>query len=126
MPHVELPRPLEEYFAFAELERQGKTRRFTITMPYLANQQLGRLQWWWRVSDAEETLLGDAGMAARRAHEIERFRRHIERWLANTSQRLHGDDTIPRIAPAAGTESHQAEPDAPAAIPRRANSVANG
>jgi hypothetical protein len=46
MPHVELPRPLEDYFAFAELEGTSDTRRFTITCPYFSAQELGRLQWW--------------------------------------------------------------------------------
>jgi hypothetical protein len=98
MPHVELPRPLEDYFAFAETEKRGETRRFTITLPYLADQQLGRLQWWWRVSGAQENLIGDAGVLALRAREIGRFRRHVEQWLANTGQRLYGDEPIPRIA----------------------------
>jgi hypothetical protein len=99
MPHVELPRPLEDYFALAETERRGDMRRFTITLPYLAGTALGRLQWWWRVSAAEENVIGEAGLATRRARESERFRRHIERWLANTDQRLYGDEPIPRIAP---------------------------
>jgi hypothetical protein len=98
MAHVELPRPLADYFAFAELERRGETRRFTITLPYLAGDELGRLQWWWRVSVTEEALIGEAGMEARRAREIERFSRHVERWLANTHQSLAGDGPIPRIS----------------------------
>jgi hypothetical protein len=100
MPIVELTRPLEQYFAFAELERHGRTRRFTITLPYHTARQLDRLQWWWRVSLAEESLIGEEGMAARRAREIERFRRHIERWLANTGQRLCGDGPIPELTAA--------------------------
>jgi hypothetical protein len=96
MSHVvELLRPLEDYFAFTELERHGSARRFTITLPYLSDQQLGRLQWWWRMSDSEAALLGDAGMAARRTREIERFCRHIKSWLTNTGQRLHGEGPIP-------------------------------
>ena len=97
MPHVELPRPLEDYFAFAELEGTSDDRRFTITCPYFSAQDLGRLQWWWRVSHLEFSALGDAGLAQRKAREVERFCRHIERWLANTGQRLQGDDAIPRI-----------------------------
>jgi hypothetical protein len=99
MAHVELPRPLADYLAFAELERRGETRRFTITLPYLEGAQLGRLQWWWRVSMAEENLIGESGMEARRLREIERFSRHVERWLANTRQRLAGDGPIPQISP---------------------------
>jgi hypothetical protein len=97
MPHVELPRPLEDYFAFAELEGTSDARRFTLTCPYFSAQELGRLQWWWRVSHLELSSLGDAGLAERKAREVERFCRHIERWLANTGQRLKGDDAIPRI-----------------------------
>ena len=106
MPHVELSRPLEDYFAFAETERRGDARRFTITLPYLAGAQLGRLQWWWRMSDAEFELTGEEGMAARRARETDRFRRHIVRWLANTGQRLYGDEPIPRIAALPATAPH--------------------
>jgi hypothetical protein len=126
MPIVELTRPLEQYFAFAELERHGRTRRFTITLPYLGNRQLDRLQWWWRVSLAEESLIGEEGMAARRAREIERFRRHIERWLANTGQRLCGDGPIPEL-----TAAPPATQPAPQSLgvqegPQRTGKVVNG
>lgn len=97
MPHVELPRPLEDYFAFAELEGTGNTRRFTITCPYLSAQELSRLQWWWRITHLEASSLGEGGLAARRAREIERFCKHVERWLAHTGQRLVGADAIPCI-----------------------------
>jgi hypothetical protein len=112
MTHVDLPRPLADYFAFAELDRRGEARRFTLTLPYLAGEQLGRLQWWWRVSLAEENVIGEEGMQARRLREIERFRRHIERWLTNTGQRLHGEGPIPRIAalPVAETAGKTDEP----------------
>lgn len=99
MSHVELPRPLADYFAFAELEDNGDTRRFTITCPYLSVERLGRLQWWWRVARAEESSLGEGGLVRRKAREVGRFCRHIERWLANTGQRFHGQDAIPRIEP---------------------------
>lgn len=99
MAHLELPRPLADYFAFAELERRGETRRFTITLHYLEGTQLGRLQWWWRMSAAEENLIGESGIEARRLREIERFCRHVERWLANTRQRLAGSGPIPEISP---------------------------
>lgn len=97
MTHVELTRPLVDYFAFAELERQGETRRFTMTLPYLQGQQLGRLQWWWRITATEVNLIGDDGLEVRRQREIGRFQRHVERWLTNTSQRMHGDGPIPEI-----------------------------
>jgi hypothetical protein len=32
-----------------------------------------------------------------RARAIERFCRHIERWLEITAQRFHGDEPIPRL-----------------------------
>ena len=109
MTHVELPRPLEEYFAFAELERHGDRRRFTITLPYLADDRLGSLQWWWRVSATEENLIGAEGLALRRTHEIERFRRHIDGWLRNTQQRLSGEGPIPQIAAARAPEQPPAK-----------------
>lgn len=99
MSHVELPRPLVDYFGFAELEKHGDTRRFSITLPYRCDQQLGRLQWWWRVTATEEGLLGEEGLKARRQKEIERFCKHVERWLANTAQRMYGTGPIPEIAP---------------------------
>jgi hypothetical protein len=129
MPHVELPRPLEDYFAFAELEGVSDTRRFTITCPYLAERQLGRLQWWWRVSHLELSALGDAGLAERKAREVERFRRHIERWLENTRQRLRGEDAIPRIEPMPPPVEQAApapSPEESAVIERRTTRVVNG
>jgi len=126
MPHVELSRPLEDYFAFAETERRGDARRFTITLPYLAGAQLGRLQWWWRMSDAEFELTGEEGMAARRARETDRFRRHIVRWLANTGQRLYGDEPIPRIAALPAPDPRTSgDQTARSALPRSVK-VANG
>ena len=112
MSHVELPRPLVDYFAFAELEKHGDARRFTITLPYLCGQQLGRLQWWWRVTATEESLLGEEGVKARRLREVERFCKHVDRWLANTMQRLCGAGPIPAIAPleAAKKEKESGEP----------------
>lgn len=118
MTHVDLPRPLADYFAFAELDRRGEARRFTLTLPYLAGDGLGRLQWWWRVSLAEESLIGDEGLQARRLREIERFRRHVERWLTNTGQRLHGAGPIPHIAALPVAES-AGKTDEPAPIDER-------
>ena len=95
MSVIELPRPLEHYFAFAELERHKDGRRFSITLPYRDADRLDHIQWWWRVGDKEQELIGEAGVAARRANEIARFCRHIERWLENNRQSLAGDEPIP-------------------------------
>jgi hypothetical protein len=42
-------------------------------------------------------------MAVYRGRAVERFARHIERWLEITRQRLHGDEPIPRISPQTAT-----------------------
>ena len=99
MSHVELPRALEDYFAHAETAPTRVGRRFTITLPYLDGSRLDRLQWWWQVPSAREALGGDDIVAQLRTEAVARFRRHIERWLENTRQRLHGDGPIPSIAP---------------------------
>lgn len=99
MPHVEMPRALEDYFAYAETAQTRAGRRFTITLPYLDGQRLDRLQWWWQVSATQEALGGVEIVATLRAEAVARFRRHIERWLENTRQRFHGDGPIPLIAP---------------------------
>lgn len=99
MPLIELPRVLEDYFAHAETAPTRAGRRFTITLPYLDGERLDRLQWWWQVPSAREALGGDDLFAQLRAEAVARFRRHIERWLENTRQRLHGDGPIPSIAP---------------------------
>ncbi len=99
MRHIELPRALEEYFAYAETEPTRKGRRFSISLPFYSGDKLDRLQWWYHVSPAQELMYDGEGIAVFRARETERFRRHIERWLANTNQRLHGNDAIPRISP---------------------------
>ena len=95
---IELPRALEEYFAYAETDPTRKGRRFSITLPFYSGNRLDRLQWWYHVSPAEELMFEGDGLAVLRTRATERFRRHIERWLANTNQRLHGDDAIPRIS----------------------------
>lgn len=97
MPHIELPRALEDYFAFAETEPTRNGRRFSITLPYLDGARLDRLQWWYQVSPAQELMYEGGGLAHFRTLAIERFRRHIERWLDITSQRFHGSDPIPRV-----------------------------
>jgi len=99
MQHIELPRALEEYFAYAETEPTRKGRRFSITLPFYSGDKLDRLQWWYHVSPAQELMYDGEGIAVFRARETQRFLRHIERWLANTNQRLHGNDAIPRISP---------------------------
>jgi hypothetical protein len=102
---IELPRALEEYFAYAETDPTRKGRRFSITLPFYSGHRLDRLQWWYHVSPAQESMFEGDGIAVFRARATERFRRHIEQWLGNTRQRLHGDDAIPRISSIARSES---------------------
>jgi hypothetical protein len=97
MPLIELPRALEDYFAFAETEPTRNGRRFSITLPYLDGDRLDRLQWWYHVSPAQEQMYEGGGLAHFRAHAIERFCKHVERWLALTRQRFHGNEPIPRL-----------------------------
>ncbi len=92
---IELPRSLESYFAFAEGERGRDGRRFSITLSYLDHGRMDKLQWWWRISAAEESLLGADGCEVRRLKEIERFQRHVERWLANHGRSLYGSGPFP-------------------------------
>jgi len=106
MLHFDLPRVLEDYFAHAETAPTRVGRRFSITLPYLDGERLDRLQWWWQLPAAQEKLGGEEIVAKLRADAVARFSRHIERWLANTGQRFHGDGPIPRIG--------RAEPAAPA------------
>jgi hypothetical protein len=118
MPPIELRRSLQHYFAHAEVERHGEYRRFSISLPYRDGPKLERLQWWWRFSDTEDRLLGESGLAQRREREIERFRRHIERWLEQTGQHLCGEDPIPRIesiAPAVAADEATPAASAPVA-----------
>jgi hypothetical protein len=97
MPHIELPRVIEDYFAFAETEPTRNGRRFSITLPYMDGDRLDRLQWWYHVTPAQEQMYEGTGLAFHRNRAIERFCRHIERWLDLTSQRFHGDEPIPRL-----------------------------
>jgi hypothetical protein len=99
MPHIDLPRALEDYFAFAETEPTRNGRRFSITLPYMDGDRLDRLQWWYHVTPAQEQMYEGNGLAFHRSRAIERFRRHIERWLELTSQCFHGDEPIPRLGP---------------------------
>lgn len=97
MPQIELSRALEDYFAFAETEPTRNGRRFSITLPYLDGERLDRLQWWYHVSPSQEQMYEGTGLAFYRSVAIERFCRHIERWLEITAQRFHGDEPIPRL-----------------------------
>ena len=103
MPHIELPRALEDYFAFAETEPTRNGRRFSITLPYMDGARLDRLQWWYHVSLAQEQMYEGTGLAFQRSRAIERFCRHIERWLDITAQRFHGNEPIPRLTLASAT-----------------------
>jgi hypothetical protein len=97
MPHIELPRALEDYFAFAETEPTRNGRRFSISLPYMDGDRMDRLQWWYHVTPAQEQMYEGTGLAFFRNRAIERFCRHIERWLDITAQRFHGGEPIPRI-----------------------------
>lgn len=107
---IELPRALEDYFAFAETEPTRRGRRFSITLAYRQcdgqgdgqgngqGDRLERLQWWYHVSPAQERMYEGHGIAILREQAIERFRCHIGRWLEITRQRLHAEDPIPRVS----------------------------
>jgi hypothetical protein len=99
MASIDLPRPLQDYFAFAETAPTRNGRRFSITLPYIrADGRLDRLQWWYHLSAAKEMALGDGAPHALRAKAIDRFSIHIERWLHNTRQDLHGNGAIPHVS----------------------------
>lgn len=97
MSNIELPRPLEDYFAHAELPGNGDARRFTLTLPYFEGDRLQRLQWWYQVTHAEQRIAGEDGLAALRRAATQRFRQHIHHWLANHGFRLSGDGPIPHL-----------------------------
>lgn len=142
MTYIELPRALEDYFAFAEIDPTRSGRRFTISLPYFDGNRLDRLQWWYHLSRDQEERHGDALLKTLRAQAVERFHRHIERWLQNTGKRLHGEEPIPRVspivvseqpveAPAAAVAAAAAEPEQVAetqtnVLPWPAERVANG
>jgi hypothetical protein len=125
MTYIELPRALEDYFAFAEIDPTRNGRRFSISMPYFDGERLERLQWWYHLSRDQQERSGEAILVTLRAQATERFRRHIERWLQNTGRRLYGQEPIPRIGsvttsvPALETPAPlltpAADPSAPAA-----------
>ncbi|MFL6576222.1 MAG: hypothetical protein ACJ8MR_06385 [Povalibacter sp.] len=98
MTSIELPRALEAYFAFAETEPTRRGRRFSISLPYFSGERLHRLQWWYHVTTAQEQMYEGTGLIVFRQKAVERFRRHIERWLANTGQHLHGAEPIPHVS----------------------------
>jgi hypothetical protein len=139
MAHIELPRALEDYFAFAETTPTRIGRRFVLSLPYFSGAhadgraKLDRLQWWFHLNPVQERQLGEAAVATLRAQATERFRLHIERWLQNTRQRLHGEEPIPRIEPLdAQAVAAPAPPVAtapvaePAVVQWPADKVANG
>src|SRR4051794_17124606 len=99
MASIDLPRPLQDYFAFAETAPTRNGRRFSITLPYCRpDGRLDRLQWWYHLSAAKEMALGDEAPEILRAEAIERFTTHIERWLHNTRQDLYGNGAIPYVS----------------------------
>jgi hypothetical protein len=112
MSHVELPRPLEAYFAHAELDGAADGRRFTITLPYFNGERLDRLQWWWSMTHAQLRIGGEEGLARARTLATTRFRQHIEHWLASNRLALAGDAPIPHLRalemPAAEPPEHMA------------------
>jgi hypothetical protein len=110
MTHIELPRAVEAYFAFAELPATGRGRQFTITFTYMVGGRLDRLQWWWQVSKAQERA-GEALVQSLRQEAIQRFRQHIERWLANSSRCLKGGDPFPLLENLAGASTHSSDAD---------------
>ena len=132
MTHIELPRALEAYFAFAEIEPTRNGRRFIISLPYFDGPRLDRLQWWYHLTRDQEQRGGEAILETLRAQAIERFRTHIERWLQNTGQRMYGQEPIPRIAPLTTTHVEGTVPDAQPTettdnvVPWPADHVANG
>src|SRR5262249_39788489 len=99
MASIDLPRPLQDYFAFAETAPTRNGRRFSITLSYLrADGLLDRLQWWYHLSPAKEMALGDSAVNTLRAEAIERFSTDIQRWLNNARQDLFGEGAIPYVA----------------------------
>lgn len=98
MASIDLPRLLQDYFAFAETTPTRNGRRFSITLPYCRpDGRLDRLQWWYHLSAAKEMALGDSASETLRAEAVERFTTHIERWLDNTRQDLYGNGAIPQV-----------------------------
>ena len=124
MASIDLPRPLQDYFAFAETAPTRNGRRFSITLPYCRpDGRLDRLQWWYHLSAAKEMALGDSAPEVLRGEAIERFVTHIERWLHNTRQDLHGSGSIPYVS-AEGNRvlgAHQVDPSVSAGLDHNAD-----
>jgi hypothetical protein len=114
MSQIDLPRAVEEYFAFAELEPRRDSRRFAITMPYFDGTRLSRFEWWWQINTVKEKIIGAAGVVELRREATARFRHHIERWLANNERRLFGDGPIPCVGPAISEVQDAVRSDEPA------------
>lgn len=110
MRRIELPRPVEDYFAFAELAPASRGRRFTITFTYFEGERLDRLQWWWHLNAAQERNGGELALQQARREAIERFRAHIETWLINSDRRLVGGEPFPFVEKTPAS----AAPEAPA------------
>jgi hypothetical protein len=123
MTHIELPRALEDYFAYAEVDPTRAGRRFAISLPYFDGNRLDRVQWWYHLTRAEEQRYGGNAAATLRAQATERFCRHIERWLQNMGKCLHGAEPIPRLSTFTATEP-AAEPEPAEAPPIAAASNA--
>jgi hypothetical protein len=96
MSHIELPRSVVDYFAYAELASTDRGRHFTITFTYLEGAKLDRLQWWWQLSKQQDRS-GEAQQC--REVAISRFIQHIERWLFNSQRRLTGGLPFPLLGP---------------------------
>jgi hypothetical protein len=116
MAQIDLPRPIDSYFAFAELASNRQGRRFTITFPYFEDQRLDRLQWWWQVSGAQERIGGEAGIEALRREAVDRFRLHIERWLETSQKRLFDGQPFPRLGAQVVAQAPAPEDVVPAAV----------
>lgn len=115
MSCIELPRPVEAYFAFAELAPGRQGRRFTITFSYLDAGRVERLQWWWKVNISQWRAGGELAVEAQRREAIARFQAHIETWLKNSGRRLGGGDPFPVLGPRPTAATAKVAPTAPAA-----------
>ena len=123
MASIDLPRPLQDYFAFAETAPTRNGRRFSITLPYCRpDGRLDRLQWWYHLSAAKEMALGDSALEMLRTEAIERFATHIERWLHNTRQDLYGSGSIPYVSTEGNrvVGAHQVDPSVSAGLEHNA------
>ena len=113
MTHIELPHPLEAYFAFAELPAGRDARRFTITLTYMDGGRLDRLQWWWSAGNGQLRVGGELALESLRREAISRFRGHVETWLVNSHRRLSGGEPFPELEVLPVVEAASAPPPAP-------------